>query len=170
MVIYIKAIDMIVKNYFGNIKCSASEVSSRFQVQNFALNPEVSALQTEGRDGWWQNEAYEPNTVNTKVFPIIETETTNDAWGKSLYSSYALKELDGVYGIKYPLTDDYSKAISPFINLEMSDVHFENVTAMVENGLKIKIENGNVPGLNLYKRSLFVLATTKIPQSQSCSR
>lgn len=159
------AIDLIVKNYFGEQSCDAGAVSSRFQVQNFALDPNVFSLQTEGKDGWWQSEAYEPNTVNAKVFPIIQTPTTEDEWGKNLFSSYALKELDGVYNIKYPLTDDYTKVISPFVNLEMTDVHFNNVKSMVENGLKIKVTNGKAYGVNLYKRSLHILATTKIKNS-----
>ena len=49
------ALDMIVNNYyFNDVNYSSNDVCNRFQVENFALNPDENTLQTSGRDGWWQ--------------------------------------------------------------------------------------------------------------------
>lgn len=156
------AIDMLVNNYYGKKTCSGENIVSRMQVQFFALNPSLSTLQTEGKDGWWQKEAYEPNTVNTNVFPLIETETTEDKWGKQYYSSFALKELNGTYSLRYPLDDDYTSNTSPFMGDEMNTANYNMLVRQVEKSLGVKIVDGKVSSLNLYKRSLYVLATTKI--------
>lgn len=156
------AVDMIINNYYKDASYTSTDVCARFCVQYFALNPNASTLQTSGKDGWWQKESYEANTVNEKLFPIVETQTTEDEWGKQYYSSFALKERDDVYKIKYPLDDDYTSSVSPFFNTEMTTENYAELVSEVQNKLGVKITEGQVASLNLYKRSLFVLATTKI--------
>ena len=63
------AIDMMINNYYKNSTCTGFDVSARFQVQHFALNPQISTLKTKGKDGWWQNEEYEAN--RKRLFPKL---------------------------------------------------------------------------------------------------
>lgn len=156
------AFDMLVNNHFGNMVCSADEITSRMQVQYFALNPDENTLQQEGRNGWWQNEAYEMSSVNSAITPIKEVEGDFDNWGETYYSSFALCEMDGSYNLRYPLDDDYTSSVEPFKNLSMSDLNYNVLVRQIQNNLNVKIAKGKVSGKSLYKRSLPSLALVKI--------
>ena len=87
------AFDMLVENYLGKKECGALDVTSRLQLQYFLLNPQINHLQTNGINGWWQNESYEPNEVAEGLEPVIDT-TNNNGDGERLFSSFALKQVD----------------------------------------------------------------------------
>lgn len=157
------AYDMIVNNYYkDNCNYSSNDICTRMQMQHFALNPNENSLQQDGRNGWWQNEAHEPNTVNTQITPVIKIEGDEDKWGANYYSSFALKELDGKYNLRYPLDDDYTSSVSPFFGLSMPTINYNVAARQIQKKLNVKIVNGKVAGKNLYKRSFINLALVKI--------
>lgn len=157
------AIDMIINNFYrGDVEYSSYDVCTRFQVQNFALNPDENTLQSNDKEGWWQNEAYEPSSVNDGIIPLMEVEATVDTWPKQYYSSFALKELPNRYTLRYPLDDDYTTTRQPFAGLSMSDANYIVAVNKIQKKLGIKIVNGKCSTINLYKRSFVNLAVTKI--------
>ncbi len=156
------AFDMLVNNHFGNMVCSADEITSRMQMQYFALNPDENTLQQDGRNGWWQNEAYEMSSVNSGITPVMEVEGDFDNWGEAYYSSFALSEMEGSYNLRYPLDDDYTSSVEPFKNLSMSDLNYNVLVRQIQNNLNVKIAKGKVSGKSLYKRSFPSLAVVKI--------
>ncbi len=157
------AIDMIINNFYrGDVEYSSYDVCTRFQVQNFALNPDENTLQSDDKEGWWQNESYEPSSVNDGIIPLMEVEATVDTWPKQYYSSFALKELPNRYTLRYPLDDDYTATKQPFAGLSMSDANYVVAVNKIQKKLGIKIVNGKCSTINLYKRSFVNLAVTKI--------
>ena len=136
------AIDLLVKNFYGENSANSDDICQRFQVQYFADEPNLNSLQEDDKSGWWQNEEYEPSEVNSSLFPLLETPTTEEQWGKRYYSSFALKKSAG-FNIKYPLDDDYVVNTLPFNNQTVSDANYNEVIRAVEQKLNIKIVTRN---------------------------
>ena len=149
------ALDMLANNYFGKKGCGTKEIVNRFQVQYFALDPQATSLQSDGKDGWWQNEEYEANTVNGDIAPLIETETTENEWGKKYYSSFALNKEHNSFGINFPLRDNYLSTSLPFKFEDMSQKCYENLVNTLQEKLSVKIVNQRQVKNN-YKKSSFV--------------
>lgn len=158
------AVDMIVSNFYssGEENYSSSDICSRFQVQYFAQNPNLNTLQEDGKEGWWQNEAYEPSSVNGSLSPIIETPTTVSEWGKKFYSSFALKEVKESLNLRYPLVDDYAAYSAPFADGTSKEVNFKEIVSQIESKLGVTIKEGDVAVKSLYKRNKLVLTIAKI--------
>ena len=77
------AFNILADSYYNkNFNHSYSYITERMQVQYFALNTNLSLLQSKGKNGWWQNEAYEPSSVGKNVEPIINDK---DDMGNLIY-------------------------------------------------------------------------------------
>ena len=158
------AFDMLVENYLGKKECGALDVTSRLQLQYFLLNPQINHLQTNGINGWWQNESYEPNEVAEGLEPVIDT-TNNNGDGERLFSSFALKQVPNKYSLAYPLDNDYTEPVPPFKGAEMPADAYQGILKNLEDNLGVKVSDGKYSTLNIYRRGLVSLAITKIKNS-----
>ena len=153
--------DMIVANYMGKNECNALDVTSRLQLQYFLVNPQINHLQSNGMNGWWQNESYEPNEVAEGLEPVVDT-TDNNGEGERLFSSYALKQIPNKYSLSYPLDNDYTEPVPPFKGAEMPATAYQSILKKLEENLGVKVFDGKYSTLNIYRRCLVNLAITKV--------
>jgi len=146
------AYDLILKNYLNSEKSlySYSDISSRLQIQYFALAPNILNVQTRGIQGWLQNETGQPNEVADGIIPLIEL--TNDR-GRIMqyYSSFATKEVENKFGLRYPLVDDHTNPVSSFDGASMPGNIFNQVINLFKDRFNIQIEVGD----DTSKKSLF---------------
>ncbi len=156
------AVDMLVKNYTGEAKYNYIQISNRMQIQYFALNPREDSLQSNGKDGWWQNEAYEPNSIAEGVFPMKETKASSDEVSKRYFSSFALKELSKKHTLRYPLVDDFTSIMSPFVGKDMPDSLYAHFISEIQSKLGLKVINGRVPSMELYRHSISSAVIVKV--------
>lgn len=150
------AFDLLYKNHNGEQELTTQAIVARMQMQYFAKNPVERELKSNDNNGWEQNEDYEPNEVNLGIASVVKVN------GKKQYSSFALKEIEGVYSLRYPLEDTFTSVGPTFSEDSMPDYEYNRLIKKLESKLKVKVREDNVYTYSTYKVNFFKNAIVKI--------
>ncbi len=150
------AVNMLFDN-LANGNYDYSQISNRLQAQFFALSPRFESLQANNKNGWWQNEEYEPNTVASKIYPLFVDQN-----GASKFSSFALQELATKNTLRYPLVDDYAFGFSAFKNTQATDNKFNEFTQLLNNKLGVTVAGDYANGYVRTKNGIIQKAILKV--------
>ena len=137
------AYDMLLGNYLSYNTYSYGDISSRLQIQYFALNLNIKNVQTKGINGWQQYEVNQPNQVARNIIPLLNVENSRGMLEK-YYSSFAVKEVENNYKLRYPLDDDLTESISPFVREKMNNNTYNQMVEKIKNGFGITINNVSI--------------------------
>ena len=128
------AFDLLTANYNSeqDTDIDSNKIVTRLQSQYVIPKGDEKSLRLSKE--WFQNEFYQPNSVNVDVTPVTSGR----------YSSFALLKANDNFKTDFPLDDDYAKEGELFNDQIYSDASFAIELARLKDKLGLDIKQNKI--------------------------
>ncbi|MDY2695977.1 MAG: hypothetical protein SOV27_02305, partial [Eubacteriales bacterium] len=146
------AFDLLIANYNSEqgTDIDSNKIVTRLQSQYVVSNGYEKSLRLSKE--WYQNEFYQPNSVNVDVTAVTSGR----------YSSFALLKANDNFKTDFPLDDDYAKEDELFNDQIYSDASFAIELARIKDKLGLDIKQSKIVKTTTYKHNLINKAIIKV--------